>query len=715
MVKKKSSLNPQQEKAVKLVGSPVLIFAGAGSGKTRVLTEKIAYLIEDIGIPPEHILSVTFTNKAANEMKERVSRLVSHDISKMSIGTFHSVCAGILRKHINLLGYDNSFTIYDQSDSKQLVKEVIKELDYDIKTFQPNKYQYLISSMKNKMIYPDDVQLETDSYIDKILTDIYSLYNKKLKENNAVDFDDMLLLPIELFNSNKSLHSYYQNKFQYVLVDEYQDTNKPQFEFIYMVSCNNNEITVVGDDDQSIYGWRGADISNILNFSSSFKNAVTVKLEQNYRSTQNILDAAYHVVSKNDNRAEKKLWTENKSGDLISVYEYDNERDEAKLVVNELLASVNKNNMTLNDIVLLYRTNTQSRVVEDRLRRESVPYHIVGGVKFYDRKEIKDMLAFMKYILNPSDTIAFNRIVNFPARGIGKTVTEKISSSMIEYNASLPEILSNPSKANLKIKQIEKLNAFLNAVKLIKENLEEPALHVLEMIIDTFKIRDFYLSKDNPEDLERLENIEELISSVSDFCERNENNTCQSFIEEVSLLTDIDRWNDNDKALTLMTLHSSKGLEFKRVYILGVEEGLIPLVRNSEDDDIEEERRLFYVGITRAIEKLVITYANTRKRYGASSMFTMPSSFLSDIPDDLISSSSTISKKEYSNNITPSLLDINKDDEFAVGDIVKHKVYGKGRIMSIEGVGDMSKISIQFRGNVIKKFVKKYANLKKTY
>ena len=703
------TLNKQQREAVKLIGCPVLIFAGAGSGKTRVLTEKIAYLVDKVGIPPEHILSVTFTNKAANEMKERILKLIKCDVAKMTVGTFHSVCASLLRKHIHMLGYDNNFTIYDQSDAKQAMKNVISSLNLDIKTFQPNKYQYLVSNLKSKMIYPNDVLLTTDIYIDEILKEIYERYNELLKENNAVDFDDLLLLPIELFKQEKSLLDYYQNKFQYVLVDEYQDTNKPQFEFIYNISKNNNEITVVGDDDQSIYAWRGADIKNILNFSNSFPNSKIIKLEQNYRSTKTILDAAFHVVSKNKNRAEKKLWTENEKGDPIYINEFENENKEARGVIDDVLESVDKNH-TLNDMVLLYRTNSQSRVIEDRLRRESVPYHIVGGVKFYDRKEIKDILAYLRYLINPKDSISFLRIVNFPPRGIGKSVTEKIIKQLNTTDSDLEGILKKLDNLGLSAKQIEKVNAFNQIIRKLKKTKDKTALETVERLLEKIKVKDYYTNKDNPDDYERLENIQEFVSSVSDFSDRNENNGIGPFIEEVSLLTDIDRWNANEQKLTLMTLHSSKGLEFKSVYILGAEEGLLPLTHNNDDDDLEEERRLFYVGVTRGIKKVSISYANTRRRFGVSSMFSLRSSFIDAIPPELCSfnSSSSYAKQLASKIAKP----FKPKDEFKINDMVSHKLYGNGKIIMIQGIGDNSKISIKFRGNMIKKFIKKYANLK---
>ena len=705
------TLNKQQEEAVKLIGRPVLIFAGAGSGKTRVLTEKIAYLVDEVGIPPEHILSVTFTNKAANEMKERILKLINCDVSKMTVGTFHSVSASLLRRHIHMLGYDNNFSIYDQNDAKQAMKNVISAMNLDIKTFQPNKYQYLISNLKNKMISPDDVLLNTDVYVDEILKDIYADYNKLLKENNAVDFDDLLLLPIELFKKEKSLLTHYQNKFQYVLVDEYQDTNKPQFEFIYNISKNNNEITVVGDDDQSIYAWRGADINNILNFSKSFPNSKVIKLEQNYRSTKTILDAAYHVVSQNKHRADKKLWTDNEKGEPIYINEFENENKEAKGVIDDVLESVDKN-LSLNDMVLLYRTNSQSRVIEDKLRRESLPYHIVGGVKFYDRKEIKDILAYLRYLVNPKDSLSFFRIVNFPPRGIGKSVTDKIMKSLNNTELDLPALLKKLDTLELSKKQIEKVEVFNKIIAKLTKTITSTALETVEQLIDTIEINNHYTSKDNPDDYERLENIQELVSSISDFSDRNENNTVGSFIEEVSLLTDIDRWNANEQKLTLMTLHSSKGLEFNNVYILGAEEGLLPLTHSNDDDDLEEERRLFYVGVTRGIKKVSISYASSRRRFGSASMFSLRSSFIDAIPSELCSLN-TQKRGGYLKKTTRKLSNTVKlEDEFKINDVVSHKLYGKGQIIDIQGIGESAKISIKFRGNMIKKFIKKYANLK---
>ena len=440
-----------------------------------------------------------------------------------------------------------------------------------------------------------------------------------------------------------------------------------------------------------------------LNFSKSFPSSKVIKLEQNYRSTKIILDAAHHVVSKNINRADKKLWTDNKRGEQIGFYEFE----------NDVLKIINEKNSELNDIVLLYRTNSQSRAIEDRLRRESVPYHIVGGVKFYDRKEIKDILAYLRYVLNPKDALSLLRIVNFPPRGIGKSVTDKIISYINENNCSIEIALKELEKMNLSPKQIEKVQAFSKIIKNVEETLDSSALETLELLLDKIEVEEYYRNKDNPDDYDRIENIQEFVSSVSDFCERNDENSMQLFIEEVSLLTDIDKWNANDQKLTLMTLHSSKGLEFNHVYILGLEEGLLPLSHNDDDDDIEEERRLFYVGLTRGIEKVTLTYANSRRRFGAQSMFSLKSSFIDLIPEELFSQE--IKQEKVFMKTSHRTESSNISDKFETGNKVTHKLYGAGTILKIEGLGDNAKITIRFRGNLIKKFIKKYANLKKTF
>ena len=708
---KLSNLNPNQLEAVTTIGSPILIFAGAGSGKTRVLTHKIAYLIKEIGLPPENILAVTFTNKAAQEMGERVTSLVRSDISKMSIGTFHSICAGILRKHINHIGYSNSFTIYDSSDSKALVKNVIKNMNLDPKQFDASSYQYMISSKKNALLSAKDVTESASGYIDEKLADIYTHYQKELEDNNALDFDDLLVLPIKLFNENPELLEYYRSKYKYVLVDEYQDTNKPQFQFINLISKIHRDICVVGDDDQSIYGWRGADVRNILEFSSQYPDSQIIKLEQNYRSTGNILDAAYSVVSKNSNRAEKKLWTENTRGSKIKIIACHDDRHEA----NQVLDSVYNSKFSKSEIVVLYRTNAQSRVIEDVLRKNAVPYQIIGGVKFYERKEIKDILAYLRIIVNPSDSLSFNRIINFPPRGIGKTSIDKINGYIEDKNLNYLDLVDNLEDLSIGPKQKSTLNNFLLFIQKMILNRNKSSIEVLLDIVNEIDIKNYYLDQPNTDSHDRWKNIEELIISVEEYSVNNSEKSLSAFLEEVSLLTDIDRYNQEYESVTLMTLHSAKGLEYPLVLIVGLEEGLFPMNFHSNvDNNVDEERRLFYVGATRAMKELILSYANKRMRYGYESIFSVKSRFIDEIPEEFIDYENKHSRILAHSNRNQSLTaNTLMDNDFNIGDRVSHKVFGEGQVINVDGTGEMGKISIRFSGNVIKKLIKKYANLSK--
>ena len=708
------NLNKKQKEAVEKMGGPILVFAGAGSGKTRVLTHKIAYLIKEIGLPPENILAVTFTNKAAQEMKSRVIDLVDINISGINIGTFHSISAHILRKEIHLLGYENTFTIYDQQDSKAVVKMAIKDLNLDIKQYDPKAYQTKISNAKNSLqskIYFDDI---AESINDKRFVQIYERYQNILKTNNCVDFDDLLILPIQLFNEFPNRLEYYQKKFQYILVDEYQDTNKPQFEFIYKISFNHKDIFVVGDDDQSIYGWRGADISNILNFKEAFGDASIIKLEQNYRSTKTILEASWAVVSKNINRAEKKLWTDNSEGEKIDILSSSDERFEAK----EILKHILKSNKDFDKIAILYRTNSQSRPIEDELRKGGVPYQIIGGVKFYDRKEIKDVLAYLKLIVNNNDSVSFSRVINFPARGIGKGTLDKIEKFSNDNNVSSFDVIKKPHVLNISLKQKQTLKDFHNLISLYKDrSLKEKGSMLVDNLIKDIELKAFYDKQQTAEALDRLDNIEELISSIAEFEDHNEDNSLVKYLEEVSLLTDVDRWNQSEKSITMMTIHSAKGLEFDNVYISGMEDGLFPIIRMMEVDDFEEERRLFYVALTRGKEKCILSYAKSRRKFGGMPMASSISRFIKEIPLHLLNdtlhqhmqTNTKIirNKKSYIDNPTFSnTLNLMK------GSIVEHKIFGKGEVINIEGVGEHSKITILFDMNMTKKFIFKYANLK---
>ena len=710
-------LNPQQRKAVKLTGGPILIFAGAGSGKTRVLTHKIAYLVQEVGLPTDNILAVTFTNKAADEMKKRVQELLNMDVSAMSVGTFHSISARILRKEIHQLGYNNDFVIYDMEDSRALVKGVIRDLNLDEKTFVPKAVQAQISKVKNKMISPELMAKTTDGFFDEKVSEIYSLYQASLRGNNALDFDDLLLKPLELFKEHPNRLKFYQEKYQYVLVDEYQDTNKPQFELIHALSSKHRDVCVVGDDDQSIYSWRGADVNNILNFSDAFGETSIIKLEQNYRSTKTILDCAWAVVSRNTTRAEKKLWTENAQGEKVKILECRDERDESWKLLKVIQDETRKSSYGFNDLVILYRTNAQSRVVEDVLRREGVPYQIIGGTKFYDRKEIKDVLAYLRLIINPNDGISFDRIVNFPPRGIGKTTLERIhviaNQNKITYLAVLEE-LDRLSVGTKQKKALHEFNQLIHKFKTAYKD-QNTTFITTDLLLD-IDLRNYYENQNTQESFERWANVEELINSIADFQDNREEGSLREFLEEVSLLTDIDRWNKADEAVTLMTIHSAKGLEFPVVMITGLEEGLFPLGPHSyEVEELEEERRLFYVALTRAEKKVYLSFAHARRRFGGAPIPTTQSRFLHELPEELLDyilPAQKTDRQGYSPPISKPIIPSASSNELSIGHQVEHKLFGKGKILAVEGTGETAKLTIIFSGNVRKKLIAKYANLK---
>ena len=698
------SLNNRQKKAVLNIGGPMLVFAGAGSGKTRVLTYKIAYLVDSVGLPPEHILAVTFTNKAAQEMKVRIHELVDNELKGITIGTFHSIGAMILRREISRLGWSSDFTIYDQTDSKALIKQTIKSLDLDLKMYDPKSTQIKISNAKNSMQNPDFLLSSASNINEEKIAQIYSEYEKSLKDNNALDFDDLLIKPIEIFNKYSQVLEYYRNKFQYVLVDEYQDTNKPQFDFIYQLTQIRQDIFVVGDDDQSIYGWRGADISNILNFNNSYKNAKIIKLEENYRSTQNILDAAWSVVSKNIQRQDKKLWTENSKGEKIELLSAFNEHDEANQIINHITKIRDTKNISYNNFLILYRTNSQSRAIEDSLIKNGILYNIIGGVKFYDRKEVKDVLSYIRILVNPNDKISFERIVNFPIRGIGKTSIQNILSNLKDSN--IIKSLESLDDFNLRAKQSISIKKFVKMINKFSKRIKKglPSELVKELLTE-IKLKEYYLNNATQESIDRWNNIEELVSGIADYEKNTENPTLTGYLEEVSLFTDIDQWNDSGDKVTMMTIHSSKGLECDYVYIVGLEDGLFPIIRVFEDEDIEEERRLFYVALTRAQLQVVLSYAKTRRKFGSEPIPTNKSRFINEIPENLIN----ISNLKSSNK--KILFNQNSDFDIKINQIVNHKIFGKGKVINIEGEGPTSKITIMFFNNTRKKLIYKYANL----
>lgn len=685
-------LNPMQRMAVEQIDGPCLVIAGAGSGKTKVLTYKVAYLIEN-GVKPWNILAITFTNKAANEMKERVEKLVGVAASEIWLGTFHSVCVRILRKFIDRLGYDNSFIIFDTSDQKTLVKNCLKELNVDSKLFTEKSVLNEISNAKNEMMDPDEYNDNySGDYRKKIIGKIYSLYQKKLKENNAVDFDDIINLTIKILQNNKDIIDYFSDKFKYILVDEYQDTNKSQFVLVSLLASRNGNITAVGDSDQSIYSFRGADITNILNFEKDFPGTKIVKLEQNYRCTGNILKAANAVIKHNGNKYEKKLWTENDEGELPTVYCGNDEYQEASYVVRKINELERTEKMKNSDFAILYRMNSQSRAIEDVLRREDVPYKIIGGLKFYERKEIKDTIAYLRLIANQADNLALERIINEPKRGVGKTSLDKIEQISNETGMPMYEVVKNAQNYVPKIynntrsfidliekykklaviqanqgiettitmdqeqdtetnrtivqeqEEAENADIFDNGKMLYAgENAETvettEKITIPELITSVLKESGYTDSLKNENTVEaesRIQNIEEFLTVAEEFEKESADKSLNEFLNNISLSSDTDNLEETDDVVTLMTLHSAKGLEYPVVFLVGMEEGIFPGYQSMGDDnELEEERRLFYVGITRAKKCLFLTCANMRKIFGSTS-YNPPSRFLKEIPKDLL-------------------------------------------------------------------------------
>ena len=719
---KKFILNEVQKKAVESVDRPSLIFAGAGTGKTRVLTHKIAYLINEKGYNPKEILAVTFTNKAAQEMQNRVKLIIGDNIKSPNIGTFHSICARFLREEINLLGFTSNFAIYDTADQDMLIKSIINSKKISTNGITVPSFRSQISYYKSKLINPISFLEKSNNPFDVSLFKIFPQYMKELKENNAVDFSDLLLFPLEIFKNFPETLSKYQNKFKYILVDEYQDTNEPQFHFIKYLAEKHKNITVVGDDDQSIYGWRGADISNILNFEKTFPKCDVFKLEQNYRSSGNILAVATNVVENNKVRSKKTLWTEKENGEKIGLMETFDELEEIDGVIELIQKEIHQNKRSFSDFVILYRTNAQSRAIEDGLRRKAISYEIVGGIKFYERKEIKDLLAYLRVLVNPSDTISLKRIMNFPPRGIGAKTIEKCENLAEIKNLPLLEILNIPEEMNLKGQQAAGLIQFHQIIKKYSELQSKlDASELISVLVEELGLIKFYNEQNTEDSKERYRNIQELLTTINQFCEKNIDSTISEFLEEVSLLTSIDSWNDSTNHITLMTVHSAKGLEFPIVFITGLEDGLFP-ISNSFDDSkkMEEERRLFYVAITRAEEKAFLHYATNRRRSSGASGLGQPSRFVNEI------SSNFIERLNFQSAMTRRLVKEKNSDkyklkyvrtitsfnEFERGDKVEHPIFGKGMILAVDGSGDNQKITVVFQGNIEKRLIGKYANLK---
>ena len=715
-------LNDSQKAAVKAVDKPVLIFAGAGSGKTRVLTHKIAFLIKEDIVKAKEILAVTFTNKAAEVMKQRVTKLMKNKVQEINIGTFHSICARILRNEISKLGFSKDFAIYDRTDQISLLKIILAEENIPKNILMPKTVRNKISYFKSQLINPNHAMKAVKTAQDKSIIDVYKSYNNSLKENNAVDFDDLLNFPLDIFNNHPRILNKYQNLWKYILVDEYQDTNKAQFLLVKMLAEKHRNICVVGDDDQSIYGWRGADIRNILDFEKDFPECETYTLENNYRSTNQILHAAQSVVRNNSDRVDKDLLSVNGEGDLIGVIETHDEMEEADAVINALEKEIKMKKRTFNDFSVLYRTNSQSRALEDSFRRSAIPYKIIGGTRFYERKEVKDVLGYLRLIVNLKDTISLRRVINFPPRGIGLKTVDKCFIQSVKDNKKLFDVLKNPEPMKIRGKQGDSLIAFYKLIKKYNELL--PKLNASELaraLVEEVGILKFYKQQDNIEDNERYNNVLEILNSIDEIVERKSNASINDFLEEVSLLTDIDEWNNDDNFVTMMTVHSSKGLEFPVVFLTGLEDGLFPLsIALNEKEIMEEERRLFYVALTRSQDMVYLLYATDRRRSGSDSWGGIVSRFVKEIPEvylENISFSSAMTRKLVKTKAGDIKMKIKRTittfDDFKVGDIVEHAIFGDGKIMALSGSGENQRVGVVFKDGLKKKLIVKFAKLKK--
>ena len=715
-------LNDSQKAAVKAVDKPVLIFAGAGSGKTRVLTHKIAFLIKEDIVKAKEILAVTFTNKAAEVMKQRVTKLMKNKVQEINIGTFHSICARILRNEIRHLGFSKDFAIYDRTDQISLLKIILAEENIPKNILMPKTVRNKISYFKSQLINPNHAMKSVKTAQDKSIIDVYKSYNNSLKENNAVDFDDLLNFPLDIFNNHPRILNKYQKLWKYILVDEYQDTNKAQFLLVKMLAEKHRNICVVGDDDQSIYGWRGADIRNILDFEKDFPECETYTLENNYRSTNQILHAAQSVVRNNSDRVDKDLLSVNGEGDLIGVIETHDEMEEADAVINALEKEIKMKKRTFNDFSVLYRTNSQSRALEDSFRRSAIPYKIIGGTRFYERKEVKDVLGYLRLIVNLKDTISLRRVINFPPRGIGLKTVDKCFIQSVKDNKKLFDVLKNPEPMKIRGKQGDSLIAFYKLIKKYNELL--PKLNASELaraLVEEVGILKFYKRQDNIEDNERYNNVLEILNSIDEIVERKSNASINDFLEEVSLLTDIDEWNNDDNFVTMMTVHSSKGLEFPVVFLTGLEDGLFPLsIALNEKEIMEEERRLFYVALTRSQDMVYLLYATDRRRSGSDSWGGIVSRFVKEIPEvylENISFSSAMTRKLVKTKAGDIKMKIKRTittfDDFKVGDIVEHAIFGDGKIMALSGSGENQRVGVVFKDGLKKKLIVKFAKLKK--
>ena len=731
------TLNNEQREAVFCTEGPLLMLAGAGSGKTRSLTHRIAYLIEEKGVAPWNILAITFTNKAAQEMRERVDALVVYGSEDIWISTFHATCSRILRRHIDLLGYDRNFTIYDASDQKSLMKEVLKEMKIDTKQFPERSVMSEISSAKNEYKSPLDYRNEYGSnFRNQRIADIYEHYQKRLKENNALDFDDLLVKMVDLFQTNPDVLEHYQDRFQYIMVDEYQDTNTVQFLLVSLLAKKYRNLCVVGDDDQSIYKFRGANIYNILNFEKVFPDAQVIRLEQNYRSTQNILNAANGVIANNKGRKEKKLWTENQKGELVHFKQYDTEYDEADGVVSRINFLAMRG-VQYKDMAILYRTNAQSRIFEEKLKQKNIPYAIVRGISFYDRKEIKDLMSYLKVVDSGMDDLSVKRIINVPKRGIGQTTINRLQEFAILNQMSFLDAVFNADEIPEVARALAKLHKFADMIEEFREYASEHEIsELLEHILDVTQYRVELEVEGTDESISRLEDIEELFNDIAYYEEEEENPNLRDFLAEKDMYTlnaGIDNLEDENNKVLLMTLHNAKGLEFNNVFLGGMEEGVFPgfgAMMSGDESEIEEERRLCYVGITRAKERLFLSAAKRRMLRGQT-QYNRRSRFIDEIPGQYLDTEQRVSEQRVVKNTERpakyqygakagkpyNLSDFKVKPvgelDYQVGDRVKHIKFGVGTVQEITKGGRDFEVAVEFDRVGRKKMFASFAKLKK--
>ncbi|GAX61120.1 ATP-dependent DNA helicase PcrA [Candidatus Scalindua japonica] len=727
-----------QKEAITHIEGPLLVIAGAGSGKTRVITRRVGYLVEK-GTPPANILSITFTNKAANEMKERLGEFL--DLRGMWISTFHSMCSRILRSEIEHLDFTKNFSIYDSGDQIKCIKDAMNELNLDTTNWRPSAVAASISNAKNELLSSEKFAEYKSGYYNDVVSKVYTKYQQYLEANNALDFDDLLFKVVHIFNNFPEVLEKYQEKFRYILIDEYQDTNHAQYAITQLLAQKYENICATGDPDQSIYGWRGANIRNILNFEKDYPDTKTVKLEQNYRSTKNILHVASEIINNNLSRKPKLLWTENSKGSKVRIIHCEDENGEAKEIAEKISEFIQGGNRH-SDIAVFYRTNAQSRVLEACMLRAGIPYSIVGSVEFFKRKEIKDLLSYLKLCANPDDDLSFERVVNVPARGIGPTTIKRLKEWAVSHNTNMSEAISRVREIpEIKAKSSKSVNNFRNIVAELRKSPVYPVMEFVKQVIQKIRYVDYMVQSYEGDSEERLENIEELVNAASEYDVSNPEGSLQGFLEEVALISDIDKWDDTIDTVTLMTLHAAKGLEFPVVFITGLEEGLLPHSQSKDsDDDIEEERRLCYVGITRAQRDLFLSHTRYRAKYGQRSA-CIPSRFLSEIPFDVVEEIDKTDYNSYNGKLRTEYtkrgresageddyqydageggydelpefqIDEPRDSiELVSGDIVKHAIFGRGRVVKIAPSSDT--VHVDFNNVGMKKLALEYANLEK--